>query len=294
MTNGLYIPRHLLYKTETLTETELLSNDGVIVVLAEPGAGKSRLLGSIANHLGVTSQRASIFKSKSSVQSVNNLILDALDEVAKLDRSGIDLVLVKAQETGARKVILATRSSEWAEAQTVFLSECFSTEPMIVRLQALDEDAQKELFRNYVPGEDFAEFKNQVEAFALGSLLGNPQFLKLFADAYVEGGRTFKTKSRIFQDAVRRLAYEANKTISHKNGSVASLAKGRCVIRGLPVHLMILRWPDGPVAMPWPRSGRTVRDRRRARRSGPRRRCRPGGRTSRPGPCAARASPRSP
>ena len=29
-------------------------------------------------------------------------------------------------------------------------------------------------------------------------------------------------------------------------GSVASLAKGRCVIRGLPVHLIILRWPDGP------------------------------------------------
>ena len=37
------------------------------------------------------------------------------------------------------------------------------------------------------------------------------------------------------------------------------LGEGRCVIRGLPVHLMILRWPDGPVAMPWPRSGRTVR-----------------------------------
>ena len=82
--------------------------------------------------------------------------------------------------------------------------------------------------------------------------------------------------------------------LAHLQGSVASLAKGRCVIRGLPVHLMILRWPDGPVAMPWPRSGRTVRDRRRARRSGPRRQCRPGGRTSRPGPCAARASPRSP
>ena len=86
----------------------------------------------------------------------------------------------------------------------------------------------------------------------------------------------------------------AQQVPSGLEGSVASLAKGRCVIRGLPVHLMILRWPDGPVAMPWPRSGRTVRDRRRARRSGPRRQCRPGGRTSRPGPCAARASPRSP
>ena len=82
---------------------------------------------------------------------------------------------------------------------------------------------------------------------------------------------------------------------TRKGGLCCKLGEGAsCVIRGLPVHLMILRWPDGPVAMPWPRSGRTVRDRRRARRSGPRRQCRPGGRTSRPGPCAARASPRSP
>ena len=58
--------------------------------------------------------------------------------------------------------------------------------------------------------------------------------------------------------------------------------------------VMSRRWPDGPVAMPWPRSGRTVRRRRRARRSEPRRQCRPGGRTSRLDPCAARASPRSP
>ena len=59
-------------------------------------------------------------------------------------------------------------------------------------------------------------------------------------------------------------------------------------------RVMSRRWPDGPVAMPWPRSGRTVRRPRRARRSEPRRQCRPGGRTSRLGPCAARASPRSP
>ena len=77
-------------------------------------------------------------------------------------------------------------------------------------------------------------------------------------------------------------------------GSVANLAKGRCVTRGDPAHLMILHWPDSPVATPWPRSGRTVRDRRRARRYKPRRQCRPGGRKSRLGLCAARASPRNP
>ena len=72
-------------------------------------------------------------------------------------------------------------------------------------------------------------------------------------------------------------------------GPVANLAKWRCVIRGDPAHLMILYWPDGPVATPWPRSGRTVRDRRRVRRSEPHRYCRPGGRNSRLGLCAARA-----
>ena len=36
-------------------------------------------------------------------------------------------------------------------------------------------------------------------------------------------------------------------------------------------RLMILRWPDGPAAAPWPRSERTVLRRRHARRSSPRR-----------------------
>ena len=115
----------------------------------------------------------------------------------------------------------------------------------------------------------------------------------VYVKAYVKRQKKDAADAEAICEAASRptMSFVAVKT---KEGSVASLAKGRCVIRGLPVHLMILRWPDGPVAMPWPRSGRTVRDRRRARRSGPRRQCRPGGRTSRPGPCAARASPRSP
>ena len=140
--------------------------------------------------------------------------------------------------------------------------------------------------------------------FALAAKKGDPSAKSKLAFLYYDGNGVLRNRSLafdLFHDAAKsghNLAqYNVGRLYERGvgvEGSAASLAKGRCVIRGLPVHLMILRWPDGPVAMPWPRSGRTVRDRRRARRSGPRRQCRPGGRTSRPGPCAARASPRSP
>ena len=46
----------------------------------------------------------------------------------------------------------------------------------------------------------------------LTPILGNPQFLKLFADAYVEGGRRFVSKRQIYADALRRLASERQDT----------------------------------------------------------------------------------
>ena len=215
--SGLYISRTLLCEDKTLTEAKLLRHEGVVVVLAEPGAGKTRLLSSISSQLGVVAEKASIFKLKTSVPATNALVLDALDEIAKLDSSGIDAVLVKAQETGANKVVLASRSSEWEKARSVFIGECFGTDPMVVRLQPFNDTEQKELFLDYVPREDFSEFKRELERFELQPLLGNPQFLKLFADAFVQSGRKFTTKSKIFEDAVLRLAHEANSAVSQTN-----------------------------------------------------------------------------
>ena len=120
-------------------------------------------------------------------------------------------------ETGANRVILASRSSEWEESQLVFIRDCFGREPQTVYLQPFDDAEQSQLFSDYVSGEDFSEFKLELAKFELHSLLGNPQFLKLFADAFVESGRTFNTKREIFDAAVRRLTHEANSAYSQKN-----------------------------------------------------------------------------
>jgi hypothetical protein len=81
--------------------------------------------------------------------------------------------------------VFSSRSGQWDKAQTQLVKECFVQEPMIVRLQPFTEAEQRTLFQSHLPGEDFSCFQEEAARFELIPLLGNPQFLKLFSDAYV-------------------------------------------------------------------------------------------------------------
>ena len=65
----------------------------------------------------------------------------------------------------------------------------FGHPPLVVRLCEFDKTEQRAIFDDHLPGEEFAAFQAEVTRFDLEALLPNPQFLKLFADAYIESGR---------------------------------------------------------------------------------------------------------
>lgn len=211
-----YIPRTLYYGDELVAEDDLLAKHHIIVVLAEPGAGKTELLRSLAERLEVEPCRASLFRHRSP-SPVRALVVDALDEVARIDQTAIDLVIEKARDTRATKVVFSCRSSEWDRARTQLVKECFARDPAIVRLQSFSDAEQRLLFESHLPGEDFSCFQNEAARFELIPLFGNPQFLKLFADAYVQGGRHFTSKNQIFVDAVEKLASELSTSTWQRN-----------------------------------------------------------------------------
>ncbi len=221
MDEGFYIPRTLLHEDKKFSEEALLGSGSVIVILAEPGAGKTELLSSLARRLQVRRIKASIFHHQNKVLQSDSLVLDALDEVAKQDPSGIDSIFVRAQETGAARVVFASRSSEWEEARNIQIRECFGSDPTVVRLQSFNVTEQEELFSHHFPEGTFAAFRSEIERFDLEPLLGNPQFLLLFAEAFFEGGEAFTSKRKIFEDAVRRLAYVAVNGLPQKTGPTA-------------------------------------------------------------------------
>ncbi|MES9854912.1 MAG: hypothetical protein ABW170_24155 [Candidatus Thiodiazotropha sp. L084R] len=73
--------------------------------------------------------------------------------------------------------------------------------------------------------ENFLAFRDEVGRFDLEMLLPNPQFLKLFADAYIESERYFTDKRSIFGQAVDRLAKEVNTSVAGTNLTLSTTQK---------------------------------------------------------------------
>lgn len=217
MITDFYIQRMLQVNGERVDEDTLISKLGIAVVLAEPGAGKSALLKSLANKLDETPTPANLFRHMTEHDKVDVLIIDALDEIVRIDQSAFDAIVVKAQQSGAKKLIFASRSGQWEKARTKAIKNCFDEEPIIVRLKSLSLDEQRSLFEAYKPEEDFLKFQEAVNSADLSLLLGNPQFLKLFSDAYVSRGEKFESKSQAFKDAIEQLATESNEDVSQRD-----------------------------------------------------------------------------
>lgn len=206
----LYLPRKLLNNEKIYSEEELISVFPYVVILAEPGAGKTELMGSLAQKLSTTVVTASKFRYKEVREKNIPLVIDAFDELAKLDNSAIYQLLGKAESTYPTHVYLSSRSSEWDIAATNAFESLLGHIPLIARLCEFDVEEQKAIFEHHTGGEDFGAFQEEVSRFSLDTLLPNPQFLKLFSDAYIESEKKFRDKQSIFSQAVERLAKEAN------------------------------------------------------------------------------------
>lgn len=208
-----YIKRNIKIDGQIFSQDKLLENTKVIVVLGEPGAGKTELLENLAAMLNTTRDRAGIFRHKNSIKQSNTLVIDGLDEVAKIDQSAIDAIIVKAAELDPARVVFASRSAQWEVARTQTVKDVFGSDPVIATLHPLDENEQEQLFNAYRPEQNFRQFKSSLEKLDVGELLGNPQMLKTFADAYAHSGGKFSTKKQVFCDAIEQLASEHNKVV---------------------------------------------------------------------------------
>jgi hypothetical protein len=196
-----------------IREDDLLALPGVAVVLAEPGAGKSALLASLAARFGTTPIKASIYER---IQATC-IVVDAFDEVARIDPTGLHRTLRELRHTGAVRTILSSRSGEWSDADTHLLRDLLGAEPIVARLVPFDDEEQAQLFRHRHPNASFDVFHAETTRHNLAHLLGNPEFLNLFADAFMQAGGVFPERKEIFGDAVRYLARETNAAVPSRD-----------------------------------------------------------------------------
>lgn len=211
-----YVLRTLIDDDKPVGESDCFLSNGVYVVLAEPGAGKSDLLANIAQRHNTKRWLASAFQHVTQLDTSNVLIVDALDEVARTGDSATNQVIVKAIEQNAKITLFSSRADVWSEERKRFLEEFSGIRPTVLRLEPFSKPEQKSIFENRFPKEDFEKFQNASSAFGLDILLGNPVFLRLFAEGFIQAGHKFTTKSAAFKSAVERLGSSDGK------GSISS------------------------------------------------------------------------
>lgn len=217
MTSNFYLQRKLYDHEKEYSELEVIEAFQVIIILAEPGAGKSSLLESFSNHLSIKNKTANTFNSRNNHDKNSILIIDALDELVRIDQSAVSNLLGKAADLEPRKLIISSRSSEWEESYTSLVRDIFEIEPRVFRLLPFNESEQQQIFENYKAEENFPIFECEVKKYNLEQLLSNPQFLKIFADAYIESNRVFSDRKSIFKQAVTALAKETNNAFNVRN-----------------------------------------------------------------------------
>ena len=207
---SVYIKRIVEIDGSPHSEDYLLGTFRVAIILAEPGAGKTELLKNLATQTGSHRYRASIFRYKSNIEGHEPLIIDGIDELAKMDQVAVDEIIVKAGEHEAKKVVFASRSAQWESARTRTVKEVFGDEPLVVKLRPFSEEEQKMLFTAHKAEENFETFQNALKEIDAEGLLSNPQMLKTFANAYTQSGGSFFSKNQVFHDAIEYLANEKN------------------------------------------------------------------------------------
>ncbi len=161
MISDFYLNRTLFSSDKTYSESALLAASRFIVVLAEPGAGKTRLMESLAQQLGASLVTANRFAHTGARTDGSPLLIDAYDELAKVDTSGIYKMLTAAHAANPTNLVISSRSSEWDNAASNALSEFFDEPPLIARLSEFTEDEQRRISRISQPKRILPRFPSR-------------------------------------------------------------------------------------------------------------------------------------
>ncbi len=214
--------------SEGLTFADILEIPN-IVLLGEPGAGKSYLFNHASQHEdgNCITARSFIFNVDESYAN-KPVYIDALDE--KRSRSeqpdSIGEIIKSIWQIKPSKVRLSCRVADWlGETDLELFKPYFEANGgyCVVVLEALTE---KEIGR-ILTGKNIdnpSEFREQAYSKGVSSLLANPQTLIMLADS-VKNGQWPKTKKELYENATALLLTEHNDT--HKCKPLAGFTSTR-------------------------------------------------------------------
>jgi len=186
-----------------------------IVLLGDPGAGKTHLFHETAQSEGARFLRARDFLNlpKQAFESGDCLFIDGLDEkrAGRGDQGTIDCMVQKLFEIAPSKVRLSCREQDWLGATDLAAFQPYFERHggvHVISLRRLSQNEQKAvLLANNFNETDAETFVSEALSRGLGDYLGNPQSLLMLIRA-VQQGTWPATRKDLFETSANILLSE--------------------------------------------------------------------------------------
>ncbi|WP_299328684.1 hypothetical protein [uncultured Psychrobacter sp.] len=214
-----YISRTLTYKDKkdnpkSITDNELLNIKQSVVILAEPGMGKTSLLEHLNNFENTNKFTASSFvrrplgRLKDIGKSI--VLIDALDEYqSQVSSNPIDDILNKLFELGSPQFILSCRQIEWSESSISSIKDYYDKEPIITSIQPFNRtDAITFLNENEKFTGDTEDIIQRLDEVNLSNFYESPLTLELLT--HINTKTLPDNKADILNLATQNLWQEVN------------------------------------------------------------------------------------
>ncbi len=244
-----YISRKLSWtdqdgETHFIPDNDLLTNyQCPIVVLGEPGMGKTELMEKLGDSDGCKFFRAAHFLRQPDVPIPEDtrLIIDGLDEVAAMEEGDpLHNVLKKLIVCGKPRFIISCRSAEWRGATArLNIADDYGHAPKILNLKPFSEEDAVEVLTREVSLNRARDAIHRLKSNGLETFFQNPLILEFVTSIVKEQGNLPETKAELFDRAVASLRLEHN--LNQSNSALANMSEDEALdAAGCAMAVMLL------------------------------------------------------
>jgi hypothetical protein len=224
MTNDRYIPRHLSWidknlKTHRVGEHQLPDLIQPLVILGEPGIGKTLLMEKLGEQPGFRFVRATSFLREGNTPKADRLVIDGLDEVAAVKEGDpLHNVLAKLGRCGKPSFVLSCRSAEWrGVTATTDIVDDYGATPLELTLEPLTRDEALTILSRDVAADNAKTALDSLDEADLGDMYKNPLLLGFVSAVIKAHGTIPRTRAKLYAHAVGRLRLEQNPRLANAN-----------------------------------------------------------------------------
>jgi hypothetical protein len=209
-------------------QSEIPTLTGPLVILGDPGLGKSVLTEQLGMLPGYRYVRAGSFVRNANPQvlldGVSCLVIDGLDEVASMAvGGGVDAVLSQLSRISHPCFILSSREADWrGAADRVKIEDDYGQPATLLHLQPFDRHDADRFLRANFPGLDPVELLDHLAERGLDDIHKNPLTLRLIGEVGSGSEPLPSSRAQLLERACTVMLREEN--ARHQDAAHAQLS----------------------------------------------------------------------